>query len=312
MSGMFSLAKMVVNKKFPDEQDEYIKSFFIAALYGLLCKYKEYANIVCDVFLRVEIYMDSKPISDILKEHEFLVTDNEEDEDDYTTFGASDMGHYFYVDDKDNIKHDRTDPAIICTLVNVDITHLLNIFCHEMSHLIKGEINNYSYFKEKKTINHVLRTGYHFSLCKYNPKYDELTSFELFETFDELINTLQSTEILEYIISLKEYVNDENIIDFINSLDQVKIHHDYGYNNIIPYMKEFWKNDKFKKAIEQNIISGDIETVIRHIDKTIGYENAFYELIETFDDLAYTEDSKQHHEYVKRYQEILNNYKRNS
>ena len=159
-------------------------------------------------------------------------------------------------------------------------------------------LNNYSSFKEKKTINHVLRTGYHFSLFKDNPKYDEITSFELFETFDELINTLQSTEILEYIISLKEFVNDENIIDFINSLDQVKIHHDYGYNNIIPYMKEFWKNDKFKKTIEQNIISGDIETVIRHIDKTIGYENAFYELIETFDDLAYTEDSKQHHEYV--------------
>ena len=52
MEGFYKLAKMVVNKKFPNEDDD-LKAFFICAIYGLLCKYNNCPEIVCDVFLKL-------------------------------------------------------------------------------------------------------------------------------------------------------------------------------------------------------------------------------------------------------------------
>ena len=55
MEGFYRLAKMVVNKMFPEDND--IKPFFICAIYGLLCKFKNYPEIVCDLFLNTSFYM---------------------------------------------------------------------------------------------------------------------------------------------------------------------------------------------------------------------------------------------------------------
>ena len=68
MEGFYRLAKMVVNKMFPEDND--IKPFFICAIYGLLCKFKNYPDIVCDLFLNTDFYLENDTISNILEKYE--------------------------------------------------------------------------------------------------------------------------------------------------------------------------------------------------------------------------------------------------
>ena len=59
MEGLYLLARKVVEKRFPYDKD--IQPLFIAALYGLLRKYKNYSNIVCDIFLQTDQELLCRP-----------------------------------------------------------------------------------------------------------------------------------------------------------------------------------------------------------------------------------------------------------
>ena len=284
MKGLYLLAKMVVEKKFPN--DPHLRPFYISALYGLLCKYRNYAELVCDLFLKTDIFMDNKPVSEILKDHNIDIEFEDEDTENERTYAVSNQGHLFIYDEKtDSILYEKDKPFIVCSTMDVSITHLLNTFCHEMNHIIKGEINGYKLHRMNKDYEYYMRTGLAHYVYKYDDKEDSLTEYQQFSNIDEAVNCIQTTEIMKEILNLRNFVDDHEMKCFFELLDEDEMIEDHGYDDIVKNVRKLWENYNFRRAIEEGLIDGDIDHVIRKYNKLIDDDEGFWKLNDIIDAL---------------------------
>lgn len=298
MKGLYLLAKMVVEKKYPD--DPHLRPFFISSLYGLLCKYKNHAELVCDLFLKTDIYIENKTVSEILAEHEIDIEFEDEDTEDERIYAVSNQGHLFIYDEKtDSIIYEKTNPFIICSLKDVNMTHLLNSFCHEMNHIIKGEINGHKINKINKDYEYFIRTGIAHYIYKYDFDEDSLTEYQQFSNIDEAINCIQTTEIMKEILNFKNIVNDHYMNSFFELLDEDEMLEDHGYDDIVINVRKLWECEGFRKAIEEGLIDGDIDHIIRKFNKLVGDEEGFWKLNDIIDSLSFIFFDKKNTEYYK-------------
>lgn len=274
-------AKEIVKQKY-NENDPYYP-MLVVVLYGLLNKYQEH-NLIKDLFLKTDIYIESGEINEILKRHE-IEAEIEEDSL-YTTYGGSNQGNLVYQDEKGNITFEKENPYIVCTN-NVSNEDLLNTFCHELNHLIKGEINGFHFEKTENGMNYSLRTGLAVYYYEYKKEQDEI-EYEVYnEYLDEAINSIQTTEIITDAYSLKDWIEDERIIQYLNSLEESKIKKDIGYHEITPIVRKIWNNESFKELIERNIVIGNLKKIEKEFDQNT-FEGAFLKLakyIDTIDKL---------------------------
>lgn len=314
MKGLYLLAKMVVEKKFPD--DAHLRPFYISAMYGLLCKYKNYAELVCDLFLKTDIIMDNKPVSEILVDHNIDIEFGDEDTENERTYAVSNQGHLFIYDEKtDSILYDKENPFIICSTMDVSMTHLLNTFCHEMNHIIKGEINGYRLHRMNKDYEYYLRTGLAHYIYKYNDKEDSLTEYQQFSNIDEAVNCIQTTEIMKEILNLRSIVDDHEMKSFFELLDEEKMIKDHGYEDIVINVRKLWECDNFKKAIEEGLIDGDIDHIIRRFNKLIDDDEGFWKLnniIDTLNSIFFDEEMTEYYktEEMKKLNEMVKKLKK--
>ncbi len=316
MESIYKLAKMVVEKKYPNNKE--IHPIFICSLYALLCKYKNHANLVCDLFLNTDIFMEKDTINNILIRHE-LEGDMENEEDPLNrTYAISNQGHTFtYVPESQKIVYDLFNPFIICSLLNTNINHLINSFIHEMNHLIKGEINGHKQFNDNNDITDcIIRTGVAHYVFKYDLYNDTLVELEYFNALDEAINTIQTTEITKNVLSLYEFVKDPEIIDFLNTLDKDKLSKDYGYEDVVCVVRELWNNDELRELFENNMINGDIDVIANKFNTVTGNDSAFIKMSEILDKIAdYDLDinnKKKYNKEVKKFKKMIKTYSENS
>lgn len=316
MESIYKLAKMVVEKKYPNNKE--IHPIFICSLYALLCKYKNHANLVCDLFLNTDIFMEKDTINNILIRHE-LEGDMENEEDPLNrTYAISNQGHTFtYVPESQKIVYDLFNPFIICSLLNTNINHLINSFIHEMNHLIKGEINGHKQFNDNNDITDcIIRTGVAHYVFKYDLYNDTLVELEYFNALDEAINTIQTTEITKNVLSLYEFVKDPEIIDFLNTLDKDKLSKDYGYEDVVCVVRELWNNDELRELFENNMINGDIDVIANKFNTVTGNDSAFIKMSEILDKIAdYDLDinnKKKYNKEVKKFKKMIKTYSDNS
>lgn len=300
MKGFYKLAKMIVNKKFPNEDSE-LKAFFICALYGLLCKYNNYPEIVCDIFLKTDLYMEKDTVSNILDKHQIDIEFGDEDDNYTRVYALSNQGHLFIYDEVwDIINYDKSNPFIVCSLKDITTVCLLHSFCHEMAHLIKGELNGFDILYDKKFANYFMRTGLGHYIYTYNAKKDTLTEKQIYSYFDEAINTIQTTEIMKEILGIINYTNDPSIHNFINSLNNEEMLEDHAYEGIVEVVRKIWDINSIKRIIEENIVDGKIEESIYRINKILNDNYGFKKICDIIDNIAlnYNVEGKKH--YVDR------------
>lgn len=272
MEENYKLAFETVSKRF--ERDDKLFYFYVTALYGLLSRYSDYKDIVIKVFNKCSFYLESGSMDDIFKRHNI---NNSEYDDDYiadsecnTTFGVSNQGHEFYIDENGNVSHRITDPFIACPIDNMPVERLLNTFCHEMGHLIKGEINGYEIDEDDDNISYYIRTGLAYFCYEYDKKTDELSSWSNFSMLDEAINTIQTTEVMREILSLKDISVDDGLSNFVNSLDEETLLQDMGYEEILGVVKILWNNSIFRELVNENIVTNGAEEIATLFDKVVG------------------------------------------
>ena len=309
MEGFYKLAKMVVNKMFPDDND--IKPFFICAVYGLLCKFKNYPEIVCDLFLNTTFYMEKDTVSNILKKYEIEVEFEDDDSEYSRTFAVSSHGHLFVFDDEwDNITYVKEDPFVICSLKDVTLVEILNSFCHEMSHLVKGVLLNHGIYPNDEITDYYIRTGFAHYLYRYNSKKDTLSEIQYFSYFDEAINSIQTTEIMNEILKLEDITNDKEVLDFLSTLNKYEMLEDHGYEEVVGIVRELWSIDEIKKILEENIVDGRIENTVYRINKILDDKYGFKKLCNVIDNIYLNScnDRKKHYlnRQYNKYNKIVN------
>jgi len=286
MEGFYKLAKMVVNKKYPNEDDD-LKAFFICAIYGLLCKYNNCPEIVCDVFLKVDLYMEKDTVSNILKKYNIDIEFEDDDDENNRTYAVSNQGYSFiYNEILDCIEGKKDNSFIVCSLKNITTVMLLNSFCHEMGHLIKGHYSGFDTFKEENISNCYMRTGLGHYIYAYNPKKDTLSERQMFAYFEEAINTIQTTEVMKEILDIVKYTDDPSIHEFVSTLDKKDMLEDHGYEGIVEVVRKLWEIDEVKKVIEENIVDGTIEESIYRINKMLNDIYGFVRICGIVDNIA--------------------------
>ena len=299
MEGFYRLAKMVVNKIFPEDND--IKPFFICAVYGLLCKFKKYPEIVCDLFLNTSFYMEEDTISNILKKHNIEVEFEDDDSEDNRTFAVSSHGHLFIFDNEwDDITYAKEDPFVICSLKDVTLVRILNSLCHEMAHLVKGVLLDHGIYPNDEITDYYIRTGFAHYLYRYNSKKDTLSEIQYFSYFDEAINSIQTTEIMNEILKLENITDDSDVLDFLGSLNKYEMMDDYGYEEIVGIVREIWSIDEIKKIIEENIVDGRIENTIYRINNILDDNSGFKKLCNIIDNIYLNSSNDKKKSFLKR------------
>lgn len=305
----YILAKKIIDKKY--KNSEYYP-LLVLSLYGLLNKYNKNKDIVISIFRKTKIIIEEGPIKDIIGRHNITAIDLDDDENEETGFlGVSNQGYNFYVDENNNILFDTVSPFIICDKRRGN-NKLLNIFIHEMSHLIKGYKNNHTTIEDDKKIFYSIRSGLNYYVCEFNKQNDELTEEIYNQALDEAINTIQTTEVMQDIKSLDGIIPDKRIQDFIDTLDKDTMNKDYGYEILVPIVRKLWKIKSFKKLIEDNVVEGNIKRINKEINELLG-EDSYENIGITLDNIynldgcsGYEEKLQEEIDYIN---EVINNYK---
>lgn len=234
MVDYYLYAKKIVSKKM--SEDSYFYPFFVCALYGLFSKYRGNGKLISDLFRKTNFIFEKGSVPEILQRHNIesdIAKPLPNDDSALKLLAVSDQGHGFASHDDGTLCYVRQNPFVVCSLTPFHLEKLLNAFCHEMGHLIKGERNNHSVYYRDNTTFFVIRTGMAHYVFSYQLPITELSCTASYISLDETINCLQTTDVMREILALGEYVEDPKIQKFIRSLDRDTILQDKGYEDLV-------------------------------------------------------------------------------
>lgn len=281
MEELYFLAFNTVIKKY--SYNDELFSFYVVGLYALLCKYKKYSDIVVDSFLKTDIYFEHDSVMNILKKYHKSpdnIDEIKKEEGMFESFAVSSLGHEFIFDKNSNkVIHIFNRPYIAANINKITKEKLLNSFCHEFGHIIKGQINGFSVSNNgSNEVEFYFRTGLAFDF--YYLEDGDICYSRQSGILDEVINVLQTTEALQEVRSLKEFVNDPKILNFISSLNIEDLEKDIGYEKVVGFFKELWNNSRFRDTVSEDVIIGS------------SYTEEDFSLLDddTFDKLSYLLD----------------------
>ena len=294
METAYLMSKQLINEKCKSNDPVY--PMMVTAFSLLLYKYKDNVDIVKNVFRNTNIYINTKSVREILQDEEIDVVSFNEKENVIekggvnTTYGLSSNGNYYLFGDDDFIK-EKDNSFVVCTSACSKVM-LLNTFIHEFNHLIKSYIEVSS---DNDIFSYTTRNGLSYYRCSYNKKKDILYEATFFETFDEVINTIQTTEMLQNIEILDSFCEKE-IKEYLDSLDKDEISYDFGYNLCVKVFRPLWSNDYFRSLVEDNALVGNIDVIGEEFDKILG-KNSFIRFTDLLDNLDDLDNSK--HNYFR-------------
>ena len=288
-------AKRIVEKKV--SKDDPFYPFFVCAIYGLLCKYKGNGMLIAKLFKDADIIFEEGSLPEILKRNqiEMDMLNPIDEEDHLIAKAASNQGHFITTAEDGSIQYKKGKPFVVCSLTPRNDTQLLQAFCHEMGHLIKGERN--SFFGEDKEDAYVytIRSGLTHNIYAYSHDYSQVTIYSAFPALDETVNCFQTCDVTKEILALGEFVPDENVQQFIDSLDKEKMKQVEGYQELVELTRPLWSNDYFRSLVERHIVDGDMDTMIDYYDEVAGegkFEDMAYLLDDIYRTLCDGEDDK--------------------
>ena len=307
-------AKEIIKKKYSENNTNY--PLFLLSLYGILKKYPNEEKLIEDIFLKTDIYIEEDSISNILKRHNINCFDYEEEEqEENTIYGISSHNHNLIIEEDETISFQEENPFLVCSKKECNNTILLNTFIHELLHLIKSDKDNFYYQVNNKDFSYYIRSGISHYEYHYDSKEDTLTSLEYFDTLDEAINVIETTEVMENILSIKDIIEDDTIKNYFSSLDNQLFTKDSGYEEAVSIIRPLWKLDSFKELIRNNILEGNIKEIIKEFDSKT-YPNAFEELAELIDKIdSLTGSNKRNKKLLndkRKVNEIIKEYKKNN
>ncbi len=293
MEANYYLAKQIVQEKCPEKNCFY--PVLILGIFALLEKYPDRQEFIHDLFLNIILYIKDAPIEELVKDCGIDANNFENDEKKIasggqTTYGLSTLSSFFYITD-DNRMAKSTHPIYLLLSSLCDPEILLNFFIHEMNHIIKSQVNSFrlSHHKDYDTCG--IRNGLNFVVYDYHPKTNTVHEANYYAIMDEAINTIQTTEMMNHLLSYQGIYPDPEIQEFLDSCDQEAMKKDISYVLEASLFRQLWKDSTFCQIIENHIVEGDLGPIAEYYDSIMG-ESEFEILGDYFDGLDAAECSK--------------------
>lgn len=293
----------------------------IVSLYGLLNQFEDYQDIVLDVFHKTKIIIEEGTIPSIMKKHYIDLEDYYDgkgimNSNQFFVPAVSNNGKFLLTNYRNEIELYQEEPFIVCGETNhVSKTILLHSFIHEFCHLIKSHVNNYQFEEDEIETSHYLRCGlcyYQNSILKKDGSFHEGSYFA---SIDEVINVIQTTQVLEKIQGLDGIVPHQEVQDYLDQLNKNEMKKDYGYEKSVKEFRPLWEIDSFRSLIEDNIVEGNFTQIVEGFQSLCSNHTfldlaiAIYEIDDLKDEINDC-DPEQYQEVVQQiYQNIKNNIK---
>lgn len=262
----YKKAYQLAEKKYTKEDISF--PMIVLSLYGLLTKYTNNQDLVEKVFLETDIWIGKESVEKILEEKgidssNFYEEEQDNPSDNSYVPAVSSTSKYLERDKKNNIQLIEEKPFIVCGDIEKNPKEtILNTFIHEFSHLVKAQRNSHLIEEDEIENAHYLRSGLHFYKYSYNKEKKIFEEGDYFTILDEVINVLETSEILEFIKELDGIIPNEEVSNYFESLNKEKLVEDYGYLDIVEILKPLWKIESFKSLIEENIIDGNLSNIV--------------------------------------------------
>ncbi len=278
MEESYFLAKTLVSSKYKESDEFY--PLLLLALTALYYKYNANPEIVEDVFRETDIYIEPDTIKNIVKRHRPSKRSTDNLPENITGISSTDEtitfdGNAFTIQDG--------NPWIACNNSDCSQVELLNNVVHELNHLIKAHFNHVIVSADDD-ISFFLRSGLNIVQHTAVPSNGDIFEGILFNTVDEVINTLQTSEMMVSLRMLDGIIPDAVVANFFDSLDKDELEWDFGYEYLLPIFKPLWQNRYFHDLIEDNILYGNIDAISEGFDSYV-YDNSFVHLADYMDEL---------------------------
>lgn len=287
----------IIEKRFSKDDDNY--ELFICGCFCLLGKFgEEFEPLVENVFNNTNFIISEGNTLKLAEENEVTqisFNDISEEESEFID-GLSYNGIHFYFNNEGKVFEDFSNPVVVIPTNNKSRNDLLNTFIHEVSHLIKSQINS-SYCEEYNY--YFIRSGLSFYEVNYCD--GKIIDNSLFSVLDEVINVVQTTEMMKDLRLLKEITCDENIKNYLNEINFEELDLLFGYDGLSDTFVNLWNNEEFRNIIERDIVIGDLDKIVINFNNIMG-KNCFYEFSNLWDNLEDTCD-------LDKYNEIENKIK---
>lgn len=276
----YVLAKKIAYDKVGEDSKFY--PLFVLCIYGLLCKYQKYKKEVEEIILDTIILIDNKSVNKIMRDaglnpDEYFGSElGDVCPDDYENSnfyrGISIPGDN-YVTNGEEFVNEKSAPYIICSTLAANEAQLMLTLMHEAGHLIKGKINNTYTTQGDDYLGYVIRSGLSIYEFRYYPEDDTFLEENSYEIFDEVINCLQTTDAAMDVLAIDGIIPDKDIQVFLDTVDKNVLKEDLAYEACTGLLKQLWKNDTFKRIIEDNIVIGNINKIIEEFDSILGEDS---------------------------------------
>lgn len=284
MTDLYILALETVYKKY--RKDDQLYPLYVLGLYSLLCRFSDYKDLVIKTFLETDIFFENGSIEEILKRHNKSVDNigGLNRDEAYPAWAVSNLGNEVEFDeDTLRVKAIYNTPYIAASIDSLPLEKLLNSFCHELSHIIKGQIKAFQIIcQEKDYVEFCFRNGlsYNIYFTEDNYLYNSLE----FSALDEVVNVLHTGEAIREIDGLDKFLANGDIKEFIAILDPTLLYKDYGYEECVDVVRKLWNNEMFKSLADSSSICGDdkLETNFLALGEEV-YEKFGYLLDKLFE-----------------------------
>ena len=269
MEENYILAKKTVSSKYLDSK---YYPLLVLSMFVFLEKYPDFKSMIIGLFEHTDIIIEEDKFTNILKNNKISYLPLDIDEEDYVTSGISSSGRSVSLKNGELILA-HENPIIICSSFGRTKEELLNIFIHEMNHLIKGSLNSFYFHKKNNNTFYAYRTGLGTHYCRYDHNTGDLLGSDEYVLLDEVINTIQATELTQNIFILDGVIDDLRIQEYIDSLNKLDTELDFGYEEATRIFRPLWENNNFSKLVEDNIVAGDISNIIDEYEAIVGEDS---------------------------------------
>lgn len=263
-------AEEIIRWKYSEDDPNY--GLLVLGCYALLSKFgEEYLPIVEKVMYETEIHISDKSLKEMLEgtdvEVEFGFDEEELNEEDMVVTAVSMPGYQLDLSETGSILYKKRVPAIYCSTKEENNNTVLNAFVHEASHLVKSAINNIS---QNKNNGFLLRSG--LNVFGYYISEGQLRSRSDNSMLDEVINVLQTADMMRNVRGLKQEDLSPKVKEFYEGLDLDELDnmYGYGYTELSEFVRPLWDVADFKNSVEDNIVVGRLDRIQNDFDDILG------------------------------------------